>query len=165
MSTTTVVVWVPGEAAAGEVVPLPTPAGTRPMSRLRPGDLQLAILEVLWEHGEATVAEVHRALLDERGLAVTTIATMLRKMDERALVAHRRDGRVLVYRAAVGREVVRESMVGDLIDRLFAGDPQELLHHLVAQGEIATTDLDRLRRKVARARQRRRDGAAGEDRR
>ena len=41
------------------------------------GDLQLAIMRELWTRGEATVAEVHGALLDERGLALTTIATML----------------------------------------------------------------------------------------
>ena len=45
------------------------------------GDLQLAIMRVLWSQGEATVADVHRALLEERGLAPTTIATMLVKMD------------------------------------------------------------------------------------
>jgi predicted transcriptional regulator len=128
------------------------------MTRLRPGDLQLAILEVLWQRPEATVAEVHEALLAERGLAVTTIATMLRKMQDRDLVASRREGRALVYRAAVGREVVRDSMVGDLIDRLFAGDPRALVNHLVAQGELEATDLERLRRKVAKARRREEEG-------
>jgi len=48
------------------------------------GDLQHAIMAVLWKRGEATVAEVHGALREERGLAPTTIATMLRKMRTRA---------------------------------------------------------------------------------
>ena len=68
------------------------------------GDLQLAIMRVLWQHREASAAEAHRLLPDERGLALTTIATMLRKMDDRGLVRHRRDGRTFVYRPAVARD-------------------------------------------------------------
>ena len=66
----------------------------------RLGDLQLKIMKLLWERREATVAEVHQALARERELAYTTIATMLRKMEARNLVAHREEGRSFVYRAA-----------------------------------------------------------------
>ncbi|MBK8975409.1 MAG: BlaI/MecI/CopY family transcriptional regulator [Planctomycetes bacterium] len=128
------------------------------MPRPRPGDLQLAILDVLWQRGEATVAEVHAALVDSRGLAVTTIATMLRKMADRGLAAQRRDGRTLVYRAAVGRDVVHRSMVEDLIDRVFAGDPTRLVSHLIEAGDLGSDDLARLRRRVAAARDRRASG-------
>ncbi len=122
------------------------------MERHRLGDLQLAILEVLWDRGEATTGEVHQALLEARGLAPTTIATMLRKMDDRGLVAHRRDGRILVHRAAVPRDSVHRSMVEDLVERLFGGDPRELVNHLVREGELGQGDLDAIRRKVAKAR-------------
>lgn len=120
-------------------------------ARHRLGDLQLAILEVLWQRGEATAGEVHQDLLEERGLAPTTIATMLRKMDERGLVAHRRDGRTFVYSPAVDRDAVHKSMVGDLITRLFSGDPKALVHHLVTEGELDVEELDDLRKLIARA--------------
>ena len=63
------------------------------MSRQTLGDLQHAIMAVLWERGEATTADVHEALQAERGLALTTIATMLRKMEDKGVVAHRAEGR------------------------------------------------------------------------
>lgn len=119
----------------------------------RPGDLQLAILDVLWEHGEATASQVHEALSD-RGLAPTTIATMLRKMDARDLVEHRREGRALVYAAAVEQDEVRRSMVGDVVERLFDGEAHGLVNHLVDEGEIDLEELDRLRAQVAAARAR-----------
>ncbi|MEO0481574.1 MAG: BlaI/MecI/CopY family transcriptional regulator [Planctomycetota bacterium] len=121
------------------------------MSRLKPGDLQLAILTVLWEQGEATTARFHEALT-ERKLALTTIATMLRKMDDRGLVRHRREGRALVYSAAVDESEVRRSMVDDVVDRLFSGDPSSLVHHLVSEGEIDLDELDALRQRVQAAR-------------
>ena len=43
----------------------------------RLGDLQLRILKVLWEHREATVADVLQAVRDHGDLAYTTVATML----------------------------------------------------------------------------------------
>ena len=114
------------------------------------GDLQLAILRALWERGEAAVATVHEAL-HERGLALTTIATMLRKMEEKGLVAHREHGRQFLYRAEVDPELVQKNLVGDLVTRLFDGDPLELVNHLLRAGDIELDELDDLRRQIADA--------------
>ena len=115
------------------------------------GELQLAIMRVLWDGGEATVADVHRALASERGLATTTIATMLRKMEDKGVVTHREEGRSFVYRAAIAPEQVHRRMVGDLVERLFDGDPLELVNHLVREGEIELGELDQLRKQIALA--------------
>ena len=115
------------------------------MSKHTLGDLQHAIMRVLWQHNEATVAEVHELLFDERGLAPTTIATMLRKMEDKGVVAHRVEGRQFVYRPVVSEEAIRTSMVGELLDRLFAGDPAALVSHLVADHDIDHDELERLR--------------------
>ncbi len=113
------------------------------------GDLQLAIMRVLWERGEAPAIEVHQALFEERGLAVTTIKTMLRKLDEYGCVEHRTNGRQFIYRPAVAEADVRKGMVGDLVRRLFAGDSAALVNHLVDSGEIDADDLDGLREIVS----------------
>ncbi len=115
------------------------------------GDLQLAILRELWERGEATVASVHEALRPERGLAPTTIATMLSKMEKRGLVTHRVDGRQFVYRAVVRQDDVERSMVSDLVERLFEGDPAALVNHLLDEGRIDADELARIRRRIAGA--------------
>jgi BlaI family penicillinase repressor len=112
------------------------------------GDLQHAIMTVLWTRGEATTAEVHEALRAERGLALTTIATMLRKMEEKGVVDHRTEGRQFVYRPTVTRDEVRESMVGELVERLFGGDARALVAHLVSEHEIDAAELAELRRRV-----------------
>jgi BlaI family transcriptional regulator, penicillinase repressor len=111
------------------------------------GDLQHAIMAVLWARGEATTAEVHAAL-PERRLAFTTIATMLRKMEDKGVVAHRSEGRTFVYRPTVSEDQVRRSMVGELVERLFGGDPRALVAHLVSENEIDAGDLGDLRRRL-----------------
>ena len=108
------------------------------------GDLQLAIMRVLWERGEAPAIEVHQALFEERGLAVTTIKTMLRKLEEYGCVEHRTNGRQFIYRPAIAEADVRKGMVGALVQRLFGGDSAALVNHLVRSGEIDPDDLEGL---------------------
>ena len=118
----------------------------------RLGDLQLAIMRVLWERGEAPAIEVHQALLEERGLAVTTIKTMLRKLEEYGCVAHRTNGRQFIYRPAIAEADVRTRMVADLVSRVFSGDSAALVNHLVRSGEISAEELEDLSEIVARER-------------
>ena len=121
------------------------------------GELQLAILRVLWSCGEATASDVHAALHAERGLAPTTIATMLKKMEKRGLVGHREDGRRFIYRPAVTEEGVTRSMVADLTDRLFDAKASELMGHLLAEHDIDRSELAELNRLIAQAERRRKD--------
>ena len=109
------------------------------------GELQHAIMRVLWARDEATVAKVHEALFDERGLAPTTIATMLRKMEDKGVVAHRVEDRHFVYQATVSEDAVKSTMVSELLDRLFAGDPAALVSHLVADHDIDGGEVEQLR--------------------
>lgn len=116
----------------------------------RLGELQLAIMRELWRAGEATVAEVHETLRPERGLALTTIATMLRKMEDKGVVSHRSEGRQFVYRATVEERDVHRSMVGDLVHRLFGGDARGLVNHLVNEGELDRDELRALESMIER---------------
>lgn len=120
------------------------------MGRQTLGDLQHAIMAVLWDRGEATTADVHEALRVERGLALTTIATMLRKMEDKGVVTHRAEGRQFVYRPTVSRAEIRESMVGELVERVFGGDARALVAHLVSEHEIDTRELGELRERLDR---------------
>jgi BlaI family penicillinase repressor len=124
------------------------------MPRQTLGDLQHAIMGVLWSRGEATTSDVHEALREQRGLALTTIATMLRKMEDKGVVAHRASGRQFVYRPTVSEDQVRRSMVGELVERLFGGDPKALVAHLVSENEIDASELEGLRRRLAAGRRR-----------
>jgi predicted transcriptional regulator len=113
------------------------------------GDLQLAIMRILWSQGEASVADVHEALEPERGLALTTIATMLAKMEKKGVVDHRAEGRRFIYRPTVSEGQVRRSMVTDLTSQLFRGDVFALVNHLLSEHEIDARELDQLRGLIA----------------
>lgn len=113
-------------------------------------ELQADVMRVLWQRGETSTADVAEALAASRGLAHTTVATLLTRLEKRGAVASRRDGRQLVYRARVSEDAVRRTMVAGLIDSIFGGDAKALVAHLVSESEVAPGDLERIRRMLAR---------------
>jgi predicted transcriptional regulator len=112
-------------------------------------DLQYAIMRVLWKEGEASVARVHEVLGSDKERALTTIATMLVKMEKKGVVSHKTSGRQFLYRAKVSEEAVRRSMVGELTQRLFRGDAAALVSHLLEEEEIDPAELQRLKSLIA----------------
>ena len=116
--------------------------------------LQLAVLQALWQKGEATVGEVHAALARERRLAVTTVATLLSRLEKQRLLTHRSEGRQFVYRPLVSEDEMRTSMLSDVTKRLFGGDVTAVVSHLLASGDVKRGDLERVKALIeARARE------------
>ena len=116
-------------------------------------ELQLALMNVLWEQGEATVVDVHDALRRERRVAQSTVATLLTRLEDKGVVAHRTAERQYVYRATVSREQVRRSVVGEfaeLTDRLFSGDVAGLVSQLLSTRDATPDDLARAREIIER---------------
>ena len=115
-------------------------------------ELQLAILRLLWERREATVAELWEALYDERGLAQTTVATLVTRLQRRGIVTRRTRDRQFVYRATITEADVQHSMVSELTERLFAGDPAALVSHLISASDMSPGDLARVKQMIENAR-------------
>lgn len=110
---------------------------------------QLAVLRVVWTHEGATVPEVWKALHEQRGLAQSTVATVMARLERRGLLERRQerrpDGMQYVYRATVTEDEVRAAMVRDLTALLFGGEPSALVAHLVGEGQVRARDLERAR--------------------
>ena len=120
------------------------------MKRVSLGDLQMAIMRVLWQRDEAAVAEVHGELYAERGLAPTTIATMLVKMEKKGVVTHTQEGRKYLYRPAVTEGDVQRSMVSEMTERLFQGNVAALVSHLLEDGDLEARQVAEIRDLIQR---------------
>ena len=113
-------------------------------------ELQLAIMRVIWDRSEATVQEIWEALHAERGLAQTTVATMLSRLERRGVVTRRAQARQYHYRAAVTEQEVQHSMVGELTERLFDGDVTALVQHLLSGEDVSPGDIAKIRDMIER---------------
>ena len=119
----------------------------------RLGPLQLRIMRVLWSAGPSSVADV-QAELEGEPLAYTTVATMLRKMEDRGLVSHSQQNRKFFYAPQVTAEEVTQHMADDLVNRLFEGSLAATVSHLLQTREIDVAELDRLEQLIQERRQR-----------
>ena len=106
-------------------------------------------MQVLWQRGEATVGQVLEELGPDADLAYTTVATMLRKMEARGLVAHRAEGRSFVYAANVAAHEVSRGMADHLVDRLFEGSLLDVVQHLLTTRDVSPQELEELEKLIA----------------
>ena len=109
---------------------------------------QLAIMRVLWDRGEATVAEVQQAVDVERTLAYSTVATVMSRLEEKGVLTHRAEGRVFHYRAVLSEDNLGSSVLGELVNQIFGGSPAELVSQLLNSEQIDSTELDRIKQLV-----------------
>lgn len=112
-------------------------------------ELQLAVMRILWDRGRATVAEITEALKPSRGLAQTTIATVLTRLEKRGVVGHDSAARQFSYYACLTDAEATQSMVTELTERLFDGDVTALVSHLITAKQISRGDLARVKAIIA----------------
>jgi predicted transcriptional regulator len=107
------------------------------------GELERAVMEILWAREEpATARDVSRALAD-RDLAHTTVMTVLDRLAKKDFLVRVRDGRAWSYRPAATREsYVAELMLGALD---LTGDRDAALAHFARS---ATDDEAAMLRRV-----------------
>jgi BlaI family transcriptional regulator, penicillinase repressor len=122
--------------------------------------LQLAVIRVLWDKGEASAADVQAAMQRSRPLAITTVSTLLARLEKRGVVAHRMHGRTFVYRAKVSELHMRRTAISGVIRNLFRGSPAEVVGQILAERELNQDDLSRMGQMIddARSTQRRKSG-------
>jgi predicted transcriptional regulator len=101
------------------------------------------LMEVLWEHGACTVAEVSERLKDD--LAYTTVLTVLRKLEAKGYVGHKEEGRAHRYKALVARDVARRNALRNLSNKFFKGSTELLLTHLVEDQPLTDAQAQRIR--------------------
>ncbi len=111
--------------------------------------LELEIMQVLWESGPGTVAEVQPKLKGE--LAYTTVQTMLNVLLRKKKVKRVQEGRAYRYRPVVSRERATGSALSDLVQRMFGGSSEALLMAMVDTQQITAEELARVAERLAAA--------------
>ena len=124
------------------------------MSKLDLTKRELDIMSVLWELGEATANEVRDRV--DPNLAYTGISSMIRTLETKGYVSHRRgEGKTHVYFPVIEPEAAGESALGRVLDKIYGGSPIKLLAHLVDQNRLSEKELARMRDLLKRPTKRR----------
>ncbi len=104
---------------------------------------ELDVMNVLWDLGSATVAEVLEGLSDD--LAYNTVLTMLRRLEKKGHISHDPEGKAHRYVAVVQREEAQDSAIQRVTRKLFRDSPQLLMGRLLGKGQLTEDQLRDLR--------------------
>jgi predicted transcriptional regulator len=116
---------------------------------MNPTDRELEILKILWDLGSGSVRAVHERMAAASDVHFNTVQTQLRIMDRKRLVAHRREGRTLIYRPLYTRE--QES--SRFLKQVFDGSLDQLVLSMLSAEKVKPETLDELAELIREARQ------------
>lgn len=114
------------------------------------GDLERAVLELVWEHGVRNADQV-RAQLETLGrpLKESTIRTVLRRLEDKGYLVHSIESRTFLYRPAASRQAVAGRAVQRILDWFCEGSVETLLTGMVDSAVLDRKELQRLAERIA----------------
>jgi predicted transcriptional regulator len=120
----------------------------KPSPTLTDGELKL--MRVLWRQGPSTVAAIVDAVADVSPPAYNTVQTMMRILERKGFVSHRKDGRAFVFAALVDETRARKRAISHVLDRFFDNSPGTLVLSLLEHEDVPDADLRQLRELIQR---------------
>lgn len=112
----------------------------------KPTDAELGILRVLWEQGPSTVRQILQVLERARPTGYTTVLKLLQIMTEKGLVRRDERERSHVYRARFSEGRTQRQLLGDLLDRAFAGSTSRLVMQALSSRKASPEELAAIRK-------------------
>ena len=122
------------------------------LSGLQLGELEKAVMELMWTRGECTVRDLYAGFAQSH--AYTTIMTTLDRLHKKGLLDRHKQGKAFCYSARLTKPELEEAMARDLVNMLLTeGSAQSLLSCFVdAIGEHDAELLRELEEEVRRRR-------------
>ncbi|HET6267716.1 MAG TPA: BlaI/MecI/CopY family transcriptional regulator [Acidobacteriota bacterium] len=111
-------------------------------------EAELRLMDILWENGESTVAEVVEALSRHSPLAYSTVLTTLRILEQKKYVSHKKSGRAFLYYPVVERGQARQKVIDYVLSRFFNNSPELLVLNVLEREKIQPRELQHLKKKI-----------------
>ena len=108
---------------------------------------QEEILRVLWEIGEGAVADVVEKLPNPKP-AYTTVATVIKVLEKKGYVAHRKFGNIHVYYPVVTKKAYAKYVLKDAYKGLFNGSLNQLVSFFVKEKDLPVSELEELKKLI-----------------
>jgi BlaI family transcriptional regulator, penicillinase repressor len=111
-------------------------------------DVQLEIMNIVWDEGEAGVAEVWQRISAKRPLARNTVQTLMTRLEDKGWLKHRAAGNAFMFSATVPRSQTLKRMVRSLVDVAFKGSAEDLVLALLQGRGVSDEEAERIRKMI-----------------
>jgi len=108
-------------------------------------EVELEFMNLLWDLGEGTVRDVLAKMAPERNLAYTSVATILRILEQKKFVASTKKGKKYMYRALLSKDTYQSRSLKNLSEKLFDNTPVSLVARLVDDYDLSNDALGEIR--------------------
>jgi predicted transcriptional regulator len=112
----------------------------------QPTEVELQILQVLWERGSATAREIHERVSADRDTNYSTTVKMLSVMLEKGLIRRDESVRPQVFRAALTQSRAQRSMLKDLVRKAYDGSVSRLVMQALSIERASSAELVEIRK-------------------
>jgi len=120
------------------------------------GELQRAVIETVWELGEASVRQVWKRLCRDKDLAYTTVLTAMQRLERAGWLKHRAEGKKHIYLPTRTRAQAGAGSVRKFVQRMFDGNALMLFRQLVEENELSDDELGELQELINNKREEKR---------
>ncbi len=127
------------------------------MRRKSIGDQELALLQYIGEHGEASVGEVAASFGEARGLARSTVLTMMERLRTKAYLSRRQVEGVYRYATTAEQGDVVQGAVGSFVEKTLQGSVSPFVAWMSQRAEVSETELAELEALVAKLQSQRKE--------
>ena len=117
--------------------------------QVKPTEAELAILNVLWERGPATVRQVQEVLSEARGTGYTTTLKLMQIMLDKGLLNRDDSSHAHVYRAAYTRGKAQKQLLSQLVDQVFEGSAQQLVMQALSSKKSTPEELAEIKNLIS----------------
>ena len=126
------------------------------------GHLEAEIMDVIWGLGRATVADVHKVLEGQRGIAYTTVKTVMGRLAEKGYLRRTSADRAHLYTPTKRREQFLREVSDEILTGLFVDFGEPIAAHLLETvTRLDPSSLDRLQALIEERRARERQQGEG----
>ncbi len=116
------------------------------METVKPSDLEMQILSVLWDRGASTAREVLEAMPDGKRRAYTSILSVMQVMEKKGLLKHTNRGVAHVYSPAVSKKKIIRPFMHKVVNEVFGGRPSAMMQALLAETPVSDDELAQIRK-------------------
>ncbi len=109
-------------------------------------EVELEIMNVIWDSNPCTVREVHEALSQKRTVAYTSVATIMKILEQKDIVASEKQDKAHVFQPKLARTTYETMSLGHLAKEVFRGDSSMMVARLLDDSELNDEELKAIRK-------------------
>jgi BlaI family penicillinase repressor len=114
-------------------------------AELQISDAEWQVMNVVWDCGPLSAADVAAALQGQACWSTSTIKTLLHRLVKKGALAYEQAGKGYLYRARVSRAACVRRESRSFVERVFGGQESALLEYFVRSSRLSAAEIEQLK--------------------